>query len=161
MSVHRAAAARRARLRELLRAKTQAETAYTQREILEQLGSSVTVRTLQRDLDVLRGHVGKATGSKRAQGANRAGVRSNVVMKTVKNIDARLDAIENVQRNLVDFLAKITDFAVESRNDDLKLLAITNEAAADRAELHGKVERVHDLFTAAVDAADYGEHTNH
>jgi hypothetical protein len=117
MSVHRAAAARRARLRELLRAKTQAETAYTQREILEQLGSSVTVRTLQRDLDVLRGHVGKATGSKRAQGANRAGVRSNVVMKTVKNIDARLDAIENAQRHLVDFLAKITDFAVESRDE--------------------------------------------
>jgi len=143
VSAARKAAARRARLRELLRAKTQADATPTQSELLRQLGADVGLRTLKRDLALLRGSVTKGTHSTRARGVNRPETGSNMsVTKKLKQLDERLDAIENAQRHLVDFLAKITDFAVESRENDMTLLRLHNEAAAEHAEL----KKWHDMY---------------
>ena len=143
MSAARKAAARRARLRELLRAKTQADASPTQSELLRQLGADVGLRTLKRDLALLRGSVTKGTHSKRTGGANRpeSGSTMNVTKKLMQ-LEGRLAEIESVQRAVLNFLAKMTDFAVESRENDMTLLRLHNEAAAEHAEL----KKWHDMY---------------
>jgi hypothetical protein len=152
VSAAREAAARRGRLREFLRNKTQADAMTTQSELLQQLGSPVTdaaLRTLRRDLRVLRG-VLKRTPTKHAGGVNRSEVGSNMNMtKKIRQLEDRLDGIENVQMRVIDFLAKATDFAAASRKNEMILLDITNRAAAERAALREKYERMDDKFTAA------------
>jgi hypothetical protein len=165
MSIQRTAAARRARLREFLRAKTMADATPTQCELLQQLGSPVTeaaLRTLRRDLRVLRGSVRKRTQVKRAGGVNRSKVSSNMtVTKKLKQIEERLDGIESVQQSVIDYLKTTADLLTAFRKDDMALLAITNQAAAEHAALRAKCEQMNETFTAAVRAAHYSPHTNH
>jgi len=69
-------------------------------------------------------------------GANRTETGSTMnVTKKLMQLEGRLAEIESVQRAVLNFLAKMTDFAVESRENDMTLLRLNNEAAAERAEL--------------------------
>jgi len=166
----REAAARRARLREFLRAKTMADATPTQCELLQQLGSPVTeaaLRTLRRDLRVLRGSVRKMSvlnrsQTKRAGAVNRSKVSSNMtVTKKLKQIEERLDGIESIQQSVIDYLETTADLLSAFRKDDMVLLAITNQAAAEHAALRAKCEQMNETFTAAVRAAHYSPHTSH
>lgn len=162
MSAAREAAARRARLRGLLGAKTQAEVAKTQAELLEQLGSSVSLRTLKRDLQKLRGSVPKGTQTKRAGGNNHSKVGSNMSMtKKVKQLEDRLAALEDVQLRVIDVLGKAMDFAAESRENEMKLLDITNRARDVQDADRNEFQQLRDAFMAEAGAAHYEHITNH
>jgi len=170
MSVHRTAATRRARLREILRIKTQADAATTQCELLQQLqqqfGLSLSLRTLKRDLRVLRGSVPKGPHMKRSGGVNRTETGSNMNMtKKMKQIEERLDAIEQGQLRIVEFLSRNLPKLYESDQKLMDLLTQTEYGRlADRKELladREKLEQMNRKFTAAVRAAHHADHTHH
>lgn len=138
-----------------------------QSEILKLLGADVGLRTLKRDLQKLRGNVPKGTRLKPkgphlkgAGGVNRSETGSNTHMQ-IEKLERRLDRIESVQLQLIDFLSKVTDYAAASRKNEMILLDITNRAQAEHASLHARCEQMHDIFTAAVRAAHHADHTHH
>lgn len=164
MNRNREAAARRAQLRKILSTKTQADVATAQRELLEQLGSSVSLRTLKRDLQILRKSVTKGTHAKGARGVNRSKAGSNTSMtKKIEQMEKCLDGIDQTLRALTDVLSRIVPDLYE-RDRKLREALLHNEYrhVADRKEMlaqRDEFERMRDAIAAA--GAYDGEHTHH
>jgi hypothetical protein len=146
----RAASARRARIRELLVSKTQADQRPALRELHQLLGLDISLRSLKRDLQLLRGSVPrnrsvpKGPPPPRGTGSKRLAMRVNGVMATTttKDLEQRLALVERSVLVMLDFVERIPELFAQ----DLELLRITNQARdqsdADRIEF----ERWRDIY---------------
>jgi len=124
MNTHKAAARRRARLRELLRSNTQAAPRRRLEEIRELLGESVSLRTIKRDLRAVRGRVPKGTQSQRPKSLKHR--ETSYTVATMKDLAKRVAALEAANLRLVDIIERLADDS-DSQRSNLRFLLRENE----------------------------------
>ena len=142
MNTHKAAARRRARLRELLRSNTQAAPRRRLEEIRELLGESVSLRTIKRDLRAVRGRVPKGTQSKSSKSLNHR--ETSYTVATMKDLAKRVAVLESINARLISAMERLAD-AQGTHTSNIAALVRENDYLRTVLERQG----IHTLLPAA------------